>query len=341
MIASSATDLAIRPISKFTSRPTPLRPRNRWFSLTLRTSPIRLGHQSAGTATCSLCEEKMDSRQPTVFNPEESIWDQFSGLKRLRRRFWATFYRFPDTGWFGLTPLRTHILICGYGRSGTTLLLMMMEYALPKARWFGREKAAWRAATFEWRNHAVVISKVPTDVCRLHRIRNFYKNRKAKLKTIIMIRDPRDVLSSKHPDTGDLKYFQETDQWKQIHTAVMRYRNDPEVFLLRYEELVTDPDAVQARIDAFTGEKSERRYADAHKVERPDFDAPPLMGVRPVEKSGIGRWSKPEHRQRIEEILKLVPELPQILIDLGYEPDTSWLQRWRQNVTAESQPAMA
>src|SRR5580692_8967531 len=152
----------------------------------------------------------MESQPPIAFNPQESIWDEWKGFKRLRRRFRAAFYRLPDTGRFGLTPLRTHILICGYGRSGTTLLLMMIEQSLPKARSFGQEKSAWRAATFERRNHAVLISKTPRDISRLHRIRNFYKNRQAALKTIVMIRDPRDVLSSRHPKTGTHRYFQET-----------------------------------------------------------------------------------------------------------------------------------
>jgi hypothetical protein len=53
--------------------------------------------------------------------------------------------------------------------------------------------------------------------------------------------------------------------------------------------------------------------------------------VRPVDRSGIGRWAKREHRQRIEEILREVPELPQALIDLGYEADTSWIERWRSS----------
>jgi hypothetical protein len=227
----------------------------------------------------------MDFRRPTVFNPNETIWDEWKGFKGLRRRLRAVIYRLPDTGWFGLTPLRTHILICGYPRSGTTLLLMMMEYALPKARFFGREVAAWRAATFQWRNHAVVISKVPTDIFRLHRIRNFYKTRRAKLKTIIMIRDPRDVLSSHHPDTGREAYFMDFEQWKDVHTDVMRYRNDTDVMLLKYEDLVGDPGAVQARVDAFTGEKSERPYADAHKAKRSDFDTDPLNGVRAMDEA--------------------------------------------------------
>jgi len=305
--------------------------------LTPRTSPIGFRLPDSRDHNLLLYEEKMDSRRPALFNADESIWDEWKGFKRLRRRFRAAFYRLPDTGRFGLTPLRTHILICGYQRAGTTLLLMMMEHTLPDAKFFGKEKSAWRAATFEWRNHAIVISKVPTDIFRLHRLRNFYKTRQAKLKTIIMIRDPRDVLSSRHPKTGEHAYFQDTEQWKDIHADVMKYRNDPDVLVVRYEDLVADPQAVQAKVEAFTGEKSDRRYIDATQAVRPDFDTHTLNGVRPVDRSGIGRWAKGEHRQRIEEILREVPELPQALIDLGYETDTSWIERWRSSEAQASQ----
>src|SRR5579863_2565680 len=113
----------------------------------------------------------MIERAPAVFDPAESIWDEWSTFKRLRRRLTSLPYRAVDSGLFGLKPLRTHIHICGYPRSGTTLLLLMMEYALPQARHFGREISAWRAATFEWRNHEVVLSKCPLDIFRLHRVR--------------------------------------------------------------------------------------------------------------------------------------------------------------------------
>src|SRR3954469_23077934 len=97
-------------------------------------------------------------------DPHETIWSQWGRLKRTRRYLRGFLYRLPDTGLLGLTPLRTHILICGYQRAGTTLLQAMAEHALPNARRFGHEISGWRAATFAPRNHAVLISKVPNDL---------------------------------------------------------------------------------------------------------------------------------------------------------------------------------
>ena len=52
----------------------------------------------------------------------ESIYPKGSALKAFRRRLLSPIFRISDTGFCGLHRLRTHIVICGFGRSGTTLL---------------------------------------------------------------------------------------------------------------------------------------------------------------------------------------------------------------------------
>jgi len=274
---------------------------------------------------------------PDQPNLNEPIFSDWTWHKRLRRRLIAPLYRISDTGLFGLTPLRIHILICGYQRSGTTLLQAMLEHALPHARRFGKEFEGWRAATYSWRNHAVMISKVPNDLFQLHRVRNFYQGRQAKLRTILVIRDPRDVLTSKHSATRVGDYVQNPVEWRKFHTYFRLYCNDPDVLVVRYEQLVTDTSGTQARIEAFIGEKVERRFEDFHQELRDDFDTRHLNGVRPVDRSHVGRWALPEHRDRIEGLLlREIPDLCQILVELGYEPDESWVQRWQFDHAAKT-----
>jgi hypothetical protein len=261
----------------------------------------------------------------------ETIWSDFRPLKRLRRQIRSLFYCFPDKGWFGLTPLRTHIHICGYPRAGSTLLLRMMEYALPKARRFGREESGWRAAVHEWRNHALMISKVPWDILKLHRLLKFYEKRKATLRVIVLIRDPRDVITSHHA-SHERRYFLDIPTWMDIHAHVCLYQDNPHILFVRYENLVTDVEGTQSKIDAFTAEPSERPFRDFLKEKRPDFDERPLSGLRPVDTNIVGRWRKPKHRDRIEEILDQVSKFSQVLIDMGYEKDTSWIEEWRKEV---------
>lgn len=252
-----------------------------------------------------------------------TIYDEWPPLKRFRRRLIAPIYRISDTGLFGLKKLRTHIIICGYQRSGTTLLLAMMEHALPGAKQFHKEISGWRAATWCWRNHELMVSKVPRDVLKLSGLRNFYRNRKARFRAIVMVRDPRDVLTSNHV-LHDRKYFQDLEEWKMLHAAVMAQKDRPDVMLLKYEDLVADVAGTQQRIEEFTGEKMARPFAEFHENKNEQFDTSALNGIRPVDRKGIGRWRSPEHRERMREILEAVPNFPQILIDLGYEQDATW-----------------
>jgi Sulfotransferase domain len=255
----------------------------------------------------------------------ETIYSNWPALKRFRRRLIAPLFRFSDTGLLGLRKLRTHIVICGYQRSGTTLLLAMMEHALPEAKQFHKEISGWRAATWCWRNHEVMVSKVPRDILKLHQLRNFYRNRRAKIKAIVLVRDPRDMLTSNHTSHAR-RYFQDLDEWKSLHAAFRAQKDQTDVLVIKYEELVADVPRMQKQIENFTGEKMARPFDEFHQNKKEEFDASALNGIRPVDRKGIGRWRAPEHRERIKEILQQVPDLPAILIELGYETDDSWKQ---------------
>ena len=98
--------------------------------------------------------------------------------KRAWRKAISFVCCFPDTGLFGLTPLRKHIVICGYPRTGSTMLQLMLEHAYPQARCFMREVPGHRAAMLRLRNHALLVSKQPGDIFRLHQLQNHYAKKR-------------------------------------------------------------------------------------------------------------------------------------------------------------------
>ena len=59
-----------------------------------------------------------------------------------------------DKGWFGLNPLQTHVVVCGFPRSGSTPLLLIIETCVSKVKTFGQERPAlgWHVQN-EFRNH--------------------------------------------------------------------------------------------------------------------------------------------------------------------------------------------
>jgi hypothetical protein len=264
---------------------------------------------------------------PCRANPTESFAQSWPLLKRIRRSIAMPFFRIADTGLFGLTPLRKHVLICGFPRSGTTLLQLMLENGLPEALRFGRETAGWRAATYCWRNHEKVITKVPHDVFRLAPLRRFYSKRDVELKTILMLRDPRDVLTSRRKTGGPRGYVVSSERWRKYYEAFKRHQQDPDVIVVRYECLVENVGNEQSRLETFTGETMAVPFCHFNEVERPDFDTSTLNGLRPIEQTLIARWAAPDHSDRIRQVLAELPELPKALIDLGYASDTSWIDQ--------------
>lgn len=91
---------------------------------------------------------------------------------------------------------------------------------------------------------------------------------------------------------------------------------------VRYEDLVTDPEATLRRLLAFVGEDWDPAVLAYH--ERPhNLAAESSAGavVRPVTRAPAGRWQRdlaPRDRQAVRE------EIGALLVELGYAQDAAW-----------------
>ncbi|MCA9712479.1 MAG: hypothetical protein KDK70_42010, partial [Myxococcales bacterium] len=83
-----------------------------------------------------------------------------------------------DLGLFGRTPLQMHIVICGFPRSGSTVLQLVLETCLEGVRGTHGEMAAIRAARMLIRNHPILVSKRPKDLFHIDRTREYYAGRR-------------------------------------------------------------------------------------------------------------------------------------------------------------------
>lgn len=252
-------------------------------------------------------------------------FDHWPRWQKLRRGVQSPFYRFADTGLFGLTPLKLHIVICGFPASGTTLLQLMVENGIPQAKRFGKERSGWRAATHSLRNHEIMISKQPIDMLRLTPLHDFYRYRRARLRTLLTLRDPRDLLTTQRRDTTELVYGGSGQEWRDHHAAFMRESQRPDVLVVRFEDLIENVAAEQQRVEKFLNLKMQVNFEDYLSVQRSDFDITHLRGLRPLDRSRIARWRDPAHHPRIMQMLSELPELPEVVRALGYEKNDDWL----------------
>jgi hypothetical protein len=249
-------------------------------------------------------------------------------LTPLRRRLRSTYVSAAERGWFGLVPLRTHVVICGFPRSGTTLLQLMLETSASDAKSFGRERSALSVARYTWPGrHPVLISKKPDDIFWVDAIREYYRDLRTNVRFVLSVRDPRAVLTSIFVDKPG--YCVPTEKWRAVHEHIQYQRQFADVIVTEYRDLVERADHVQQRLATFTDCQIGTRFDQFHAAVPGNFDTRALNGVRPLDDRSLNKWRSPEHRARIQQILVEMPDLPELLVEMGYEPDTDWTHQYR------------
>lgn len=247
-----------------------------------------------------------------------------SAIGVLRRRLKSLALATIDKGWFGLTPLRTHVVMCGFPRSGSTLLQLILETCVSGIRTFGRELPAMRAALTASRNHAIMLTKDPFDVFRVDEIRNFYASGSPTLRLILTKRDPRAILVSTHSRRPG-GYYLTCEEWRGYYEHFEYARQGEDTTVVKYESLVQQPAAVEEQLREFIGWTMHCPFDRFHEAIPREFDTAALNGVRPLDPGSIHRWQESKHRERLCRVLQELPELPRLLIDMGYEADTRWV----------------
>lgn len=216
------------------------------------------------------------------------------------------------------------VVIGGAGRSGTTLLLSILDahprlYCFPEQIGMFREWDTVPDGSGETREvprrmdrlyrwlltHRIPRSavrwceKTPHNVRYFSRILDFYDG---KVQFIHLVRDGRDVVTSRHPYKPD-RYWVPVSRWVTDVSAGLALKDHPRVLTVRYEDLVTQFEPTIETVCAFIGEGYPETVHDwfAHtsiRQSRHWFDP-----VQRVHAKGIGRWKQPEHAAKVEEIM--------------------------------------
>jgi hypothetical protein len=246
--------------------------------------------------------------------------------------------KLQDSGKLPATPLRQHVVVCGFPRSGTTLFQLMIESCVAGVKTFGRERRALEFAKYGRRTHASVMTKRPKDIFLIRELRDFYVSHSAEVQFIVMHRDPRAVLTSVHFSRPS-EYFVTTNQWRHIYRHWKWAANADDVLSIRYEDVVCGPDFVESQFAKLTGCEVSRPFRDFHQNVPAGFDGRALNGLRELDESNVLRWREACHRDRIRSLLQELPELPDVLIEMGYEKDDSWTREYADS--QQSIPAAA
>ena len=146
------------------------------------------------------------------------------------------------------------------------------------------------------------------------------------LFVIAMVRDPRAVITSRHPRRPDV-YFSSFRRWEKYLRAINALSNHERYLVIRYEALVGKPDRVQRQIaEKFDFLERRRPFSDYPAGADVSTKAlRSLNGIRHIDPAGSTRWQS--EMSRVKGELLRHPELTKWLVELGYEKDSDWTRR--------------
>ncbi|MBN2103494.1 sulfotransferase [bacterium] len=229
------------------------------------------------------------------------------------------------------------VFVTASPRSGTTLLLAIIGaipniFAVPEQTYaFDRWKKV-RNRPYQYypyridrlyryflfygfdKNATRWCEKTPRHVEHIEKIVDFYGG---KVKLIHLIRDGRDVVVSKHPKHRPNEYWVSPNRWLKSVRYAWGLRDKPYLYTVFYEDLVRDYRPYLKEICEFIGEPYTKGLENW--MEKTNVQKSKHWGhkVKPVSTSAIGKWKKPEHKQRIEEFMNN-EECVEMMKVLGY-----------------------
>ncbi len=210
---------------------------------------------------------------------------------------------------------RIHIVGCG-PRTGTTLLTELMISSFDIDLYTDHEDRIGKCPP---RNGKIFLTKSPKDIIVIEPIMNMMKN----LHVIYMLRDPRDMIVSKHGSDSEL-YYSNLDYWNNFMPFADALRTHPRFLQIRYEDLTSQPDNIQKKISTHLPFLTQKhKFSEYHRVSNPSSDSRLALGdLRPIDTKSIGNWRN--HKPRLLAQIQDHGSISDDLIKLGYEKDRSW-----------------
>ena len=225
---------------------------------------------------------------------------------------------------------RRHVVVCGFPRTGSTLLQLMIDCCVPDVRTFdGEAKALDVIGTLS--RSGRLLSKYPDDLFAVDRIAEGIRAHGGRALFVLTVRDPRDIMTSRHAAyTADRDYYVSPERFGRLWEAFRTARARDDAAVLRYEDLVGAPDSAETLFAERAGWAAEVPFARFHERaaarERDSMTEGALGGLRPLESKGVARWRDPTHRERLTTLVRTMPALAAACVDLGYETDDAWTE---------------
>lgn len=207
------------------------------------------------------------------------------------------------------------IFITGLPRSGTTMLLFMCTYFNDVHVYTSREVHPFQFFNQSIKNFPRTMAKEPYGLYHTTgREYTFKQMIERNYKIIVCLRDPRDVLVSKHKNDMS-RYWVEPVWIERCLNDLLPLKEHPNIIIIKYEDLVLNPKVEMERLSQFLGLTLREGYLNFHT--HPDTKKWNSLGqIRAVEPSRVKNWQNPEHAERLKKDLN--SRIISLMKEFGY-----------------------
>lgn len=195
------------------------------------------------------------------------------------------------------------MIVCGFPRSGTSLTLILLYGSV--TNYPVRSDREGKKLEWQWRDGQEVILKGP------HLLAQFPE------RPVILVRDPRSVVTSKVGDSYFIGLGPPNGRTLGIYGLFEIIRDHySSGCIVKYEDLVRDPDSVQRRIGEWWGLEYSRpwsEYPNNWNIPLIGMWARKMNGIRPIDQGHDWR----DHMDRLEQQDK--EQMREILAYFNYD----------------------
>lgn len=209
-----------------------------------------------------------------------------------------------------------HIVACS-PRSGTTLLHEVMVTCFKVDKHYDHEV---RFNLVSADAGQILITKRPKDTMYMPDVID-----DPELYVIYVLRDPRDVIVSRHGKDKDM-YYSNIRLWRELQACARSIATHERFLQISYEEFVRNPDAVQEQVaEKFPWLQKRHNFSEYHEHAVVSEKSKLAMNdVRPIAPTSVGKWKDNLARIKGQQLThgSLTPDL----IACGYESSADWEQ---------------
>ena len=210
-----------------------------------------------------------------------------------------------------------HIVACS-PRSGTTLLSEVMVTCFKFDKHYDHEIRFHLVSADAGQ---ILVTKRPKDTMYMPAL----IDNDPELYVIYVMRDPRDVIVSRHGKDKSI-YYSNIRLWRQLHAYANQMTGHERFLEVRYEDFVRNPDSTQQMIsEKFPWLEKIHEFSEYHEYAQiSEKSITAMHSVRPIAPTSVGVWT--QHPGRIKGQQMIHGSLSPDLIECGYESTADWEQ---------------